>query len=83
MAVKWSDCKICFGIGKTTCMFCGEKRPIKMYLTKHELMEFEHWEEKIKFLKELRLKCMKYSMKSCGDPATDNLIIETIGRWVF
>ncbi len=79
----WSDCKVCFGLGKTKCMFCQEKRPKKQDLSKQELMQFEHWEEKIKFLRTQRAWMIKCNMKSCLDPATDELIRKTIGEWVF
>jgi len=74
-------CRICQGLSKTKCMFCGQKRPLKRDLTPMQRIQIDAREEEIKWLKGLFLKLRNLGMASTGSFTTDEKVRKEIGDW--
>lgn len=78
---KYSDCRVCFGISKTKCAFCGEKAPKKKDLSDAELAEYENWVEFVNYHNDLMQKMRKYNQWSTGCGTLNQKLYDLFGYW--
>lgn len=78
---QMGDCRICRGISKTKCIFCGQKRPRKKDMTPMERLRLEGFEECVKDLRVMYTKLKNTNMASTGHFDTDEAIRKEIGDW--
>lgn len=76
-----SDCKICHGVGKTRCMFCGYRPKRKIDMTVIEQIKQETLEEEITWLQRIHDTMKNLGMASTGSFVTDEKIRKRIGDW--
>ncbi len=62
-------------------MFCGEKLPRKMDMTKMEKIQLAGILEELNWLKSMHARMKTHGMASTGDFGTDERIRKEIGDW--
>lgn len=78
---KYSDCRVCYGISKTACAFCGEKAPKKKDLSEKELAEYENWVEFVNYHNSIIQKMRKFNQWSTGCGTLDQKLYDLFGYW--
>ena len=81
MAIIEHGCNICHGLTKVKCIFCGMTRPKKKDMTEMERLQFEAWEERIKFLKYIFHNRIKFGEDTTQDVDLDNEVKRLIGDY--
>ena len=80
--LQLSECKICFGIAKTKCMFCGQKCPKIESLNEKQRIQLQAWKDKIAYLKRTKEQLIALNSLSTGCEEVDREIKVILGDWV-
>lgn len=75
------DCKICRGLSKTVCMFCGEKRPKKKDMSERDKIRLDGFDDAVRDLNKLHRTLKNLKMASTGDFDLDQEIRKKVGDW--
>lgn len=76
-----APCKICHGISKDKCMFCGQKCPAPKDLNDKQKIQLTALKDKIAYLKKLYKQLIALKMTTTGCEVIDKEVENTIGNW--
>lgn len=81
MQILFEGCKICLGVTKYKCIFCGHKLPKIEDMTPMEGALYRGVTEELNYLRKTKATLIACNMKSTGDPGLDEKIIKHLGPW--
>lgn len=80
--LDFKSCRICHGISKSRCMFCGQRLTLrKQDMTPLEIVQLDAWKEKIEYLRATYKKLLALKMRTTGCPELDKKVLDHIGDW--
>ncbi len=77
----YKACRICHGLAKKRCCFCGQVVKRKMDMTLMEQVQYDARKEEVAWLREMFWKMKHLNMTTTGAVTLDDRIREEIGEW--